>query len=269
MNSCRGATIVPDMDCDKNRFRLTIAYDGRPFEGWQSQPGGNTIQDHIEKVTQKICETVSTVHGSGRTDAGVSAEGQVAHFDAPSEWKMTASDWMNALNAQLPPTIRIIQSDSVAPDFHARFNATGKIYRYRIFTGEVLPPLEYGLTWHRRKLDRDAFLEAIGIFEGTHHFRAFSANRHDGRDQTRDSERTIFQIAALPNDLPDHFVIEIHGNGFLYKMVRFLVGTAAYLATGKIDPDKVTALLASPNPPEKAPYCAPVDGLSLREVCYH
>ena len=142
------------MDGDKKRFCLNIAYDGRPFEGWQSQPGGNTVQDHIEKVLQKICPASSSVHGSGRTDAGVSAEGQVAHFDVPDDWKMTAPEWQRALNAQLPPTIRIVKSEPAAPDFHARFSAKSKIYRYRIFTGEVLPPLDHGLTWHTRQLRR-------------------------------------------------------------------------------------------------------------------
>ena len=132
------------------RFKLVIAYDGRPFDGWQSQVSGNTIQDILLLGIRTICPAVKTVQGSGRTDAGVSAEGQVAHFDAPPEWRMGADEWRKALNTKLPATIRILSAQETGPDFHARFDAVGKHYRYRIVTSDVLPPLQVGLVWHRR-----------------------------------------------------------------------------------------------------------------------
>jgi tRNA pseudouridine38-40 synthase len=255
------------MEIEKDRFRLTIAYDGRPFEGWQSQPGGNTVQDHILAVLRSICPEISSLHGSGRTDSGVCADGQVAHFDVPSTWRMDPTAWQRALNTQLPPTIRILRCDLADASFHARFSATGKIYRYRISFGDVLHPLDHGVVHHHRNLPLGEFIDAMQVFEGTHDFRAFAANRKDGMDAGRDTERTIFQIThSLPGD--DLVSIDIHGNGFLYKMVRFLIGTGMYLATGKIDRPVVESWLDSPPESEKAPYCAPPDGLSLKEVCY-
>jgi tRNA pseudouridine38-40 synthase len=180
---------------------------------------------------------------------------------------MDADSWQKALNAQLPPTIRIMQCSAVDCDFHSRFSATGKVYCYRIHFGEVLPPLDYGLAFHCQNLPADDFLEALRIFVGTHHFKAFSANRNDGNDEGRDTERTIFAIShSFPH--PDEVVVEIHGNGFLYKMVRFLIGTGVYLTKGKIERSTVEHWLADPPENEKAPWCAPPDGLSLTEVCY-
>lgn len=255
------------MSEDSQRFRLTVGYDGRSFEGWQSQPGGNTIQDCLLETIQRICPGVSTLQGAGRTDSGVSAEGQVAHFDVPADWRMDGEAWVKALNAHLPPTVRIFACEAVASDFHARFSALGKVYRYRIFVGPVLPPLEYGLAWHRRELDVEGYLGALQWFVGTHYFRAFSANRGDGHDETRDTGRTLYSIVEVPSG-PDRVVVDIHGNGFLYKMIRFLVGTAFYVSAGKLSEEQVVTWLAEEAPGEKAPYCAPPDGLSLQEVRY-
>lgn len=267
MKGSRDATIVRKMDSELSRFRLTIAYDGRPFAGWQSQPDGNTVQDQILAELRGICPSATGLQGSGRTDAGVSALGQVAHFDCPVDWKMDATAWRKALNTKLPPSIRIMDCEAVDSDFHARFSATGKIYEYRIFTGEVLPPLDYGLVWHRRNLPIEEFSEAMSVFEGTHQFRAFSANRNDGKDEGRDTERTIFDISSTESG-DGYLTVSIHGDGFLYKMVRFLIGTGSYLALNRIDLETVEDWLRDPPETEKAPYCAPADGLSLFEVCY-
>lgn len=255
------------MSSEPQRFRLRVAYDGRPYDGWQSQAGGGAVQDFLLAALQRICPTVPTVQGSGRTDAGVSAEGQVAHFDAPGGWKMSAQEWQRALNANLPPTIRIMASETAAPDFHARFSAKGKRYRYRLATGEVLPPLQAGLAWHRRGLDPgNSFAEAVEAFAGKHDFRAFSANRGDGRDEERDTVRTIFAATVERQD--DFVDVRIEGSGFLYKMVRFLVGTAVYRSEGRISLAEIEALLAGSSVDAKAPFCAPPDGLLLEEVFY-
>ena len=249
------------------RFRLDIAYDGRPFDGWQSQPGGNTVQDYLLGSLRKICPAINSIQGSGRTDAGVSADGQVAHFDAPPDWKMDGIAWQKALNSNLPPSIRIYRCSETDSDFHARFHATGKVYRYRIFIGEILPPLEHGLVWHRKNLKPEPFIDAMQLFVGKHHFRAFSANRNDGKDRDRNTERTIFEITSV-FESPRVLSIEISGNGFLYKMVRFLIGTGDCIASGKMEKEQIIQWLANPPDDKKAPYCAPPHGLSLKQVCY-
>lgn len=248
------------------RFRLTLAYDGRPFAGWQSQPGGNTVQDFLERALGRVLpETSPRVHGSGRTDAGVHALGQVAHFDAPSEFRLNGDAWRRALNSHLPPSIRVTHCAEARPDFHARFDATGKTYRYRIFTGEVLPPLEVGLAWHRPKqLDFDLLAEACAALEGTHDFAGFAAFRGN-EDGTEDTVRTLWSV-TLTNDGPLR-VLTFHGSGFLYKMVRLLTGALVRVAAKKQPLTWLTDLLHRRDP-GKCQHVAPPDGLYLVSVDY-
>lgn len=253
------------------RFALTIAYDGRPYEGWQSQRGGNTVQDQLLAALRKISPAIEQLHGSGRTDSGVSAEGQVAHFDAPADASLDASAWQRALNTKLPATIRVMACLPVAGDFHARFDASGKTYRYRLWCNEVLPPLEHGLAWHlRRKPDLDALGTALDRFNGEHDFRAFAANRGDGKDAGRDCRRVIEAIELQARPGSPLVSMQFSGNGFLYKMVRLLVGTAVRHATrpDKLSISEIERLLSAPDANEKAPFCAPADGLSLIRVHY-
>jgi tRNA pseudouridine38-40 synthase len=250
------------------RYRLELAYDGRGLAGWQSQIGVNTVQDLLLGALQSIAPKIKGVHGSGRTDAGVSAERQVAHFDAPMEARLTEDQWRRALNSRLPTNVRVWECRKVAPDFHARFSAVGKHYRYDLFDGEIFPPLLVGLAWHHRlRRGREALAEALTLYLGTHDFRAFSANRGDGHDASRDSIRTLFRadMEVATNGLCH---LHISGDGFLYKMVRFLVGTAVYVAEGRYSRDEVRHLLGGVDPAQKAPYCAPPDGLCLMSVDY-
>jgi len=250
------------------RFRIDLAYDGRQFSGWQSQPEGKTVQDALHTAMKLVCPEVSNVQGSGRTDAGVSASQQVAHFDVPGEWKMDARDWRRALNARLPPSIRIFESREVPDSFHSRFSAIGKTYRYQICCGEILPPLQHGLAWHLRNFEGlEALQKGVSLFEGSHDFRSFSAKRNDGKDEARDTRREITEANAVEG--PDETILlTFSGNGFLYKMVRFLVGSCVYYAQGKLTLPEISRLLRGENPLEKAPYCAPPDGLSLLAVRY-
>lgn len=262
--------VSPSPEASPNRFRVLVAYDGRPFEGWQSQVGGNTVQDRILEALRVTCPEITTVQGSGRTDAGVSASGQVAHFDAPAHWSMDATSWQKALNARLPPEIRILKSESVSSDFHARFAAERKTYRYRICVGEVLPPLLVGLAWHRRGLgekERERLRSVLSLFEGEHDFRAFSARRKDGKDETRDTTRILYE-ASIRENSNEQWDLIFEGNGFLYKMVRFLVGSAVYVISGKVSEDNLRLLLSEGKKSGEAPYCAPPDGLSLEQVSY-
>ncbi len=250
------------------RFRLDLAYDGRCFSGWQSQATDNAVQDVVERALAAICPAVTGVQGSGRTDAGVSALGQVAHFDAPADWRMDGGAWQRALNTKLPPAIRAMRCGAIDPRFHARFSALAKTYRYEIATGDVLPPLRYGLAWHQRDLGpvRD-LTDVLRLYEGTHDFGAFCAKRHDGRDEGRDNVRTITLAGVTATD-SESLILEFCGNGFLYKMVRFLVGSAVYCVKGRISVGEISRLLKGPAGEARAPYCAPAAGLILVGVHY-
>lgn len=250
------------------RLKLTIAYDGRPYLGWQSQVGGNTIQDLLNEALEAVAKEPLRLQGSGRTDTGVHALGQTAHFDAPEGSNMNPYNWVPALNTKLPATIRVIACEEVPPGFHARFSATGKTYRYDICTDPVLPPLKAGLAWHLpRLLDADVLSHALAVFKGTHDFHAFAAYRGNEQEDT-DYTRTI--DAADFETLPDGYRITFSGNGFLYKMARMLTGSAVKVAQGKLPLDDLANLLDQPPglPQGKAPLCAPADGLYLENVCY-
>jgi len=252
------------------RFRIDLAYDGRSYEGWGSQVSGNTVQDSLQRALQKICSSITGAQGSGRTDAGVSAVNQVAHFDAPLNWRMKPQEWLKALNANLPPTIRVHGCFRVAPDFHARFSALEKTYRYEIFTGPVLPPLKVRLAWHQPRLSGvpdEKLARAMDLFVGEHDFRSFSANRNDGKDEDRNTVRSV-TAAVLSRPDNETLWLRFSGNGFLYKMVRFLVATVVTHGLEKIPQSAIISLLAGETPKKKAPLCAPPDGLILENVRY-
>lgn len=250
------------------RVRLTIAYDGRPFAGWQSQPGGNTVQDLLEAAVGRILKTEQPVpvHGSGRTDAGVHALGQVAHVDVPDTCRMDVAAWRRALNGQLPPAIRVLAVARAADEFHARFQAAGKTYRYRIWNDEVLPPLEAGLAWQMpHRMDFTGLEAACRLCEGRRDFSAFAANRCDGKDANRDKVRELFRV-KLEHAAP-LITLTFHGSGFLYKMVRLLTGSMVRVARGREPLSWLAHLLTAP-PGEKSHHTAPADGLYLVSVDY-
>lgn len=250
------------------RLKLTIAYDGRPFLGWQSQVGGNTIQDFLNKALEAVIKEPLRLQGSGRTDTGVHALGQIAHFDSPRNSNMNPYNWVPALNTNLPATIRVMACEEVAPDFHARFSATEKTYRYDLCTDPVLPPLKAGLAWHLpRLLDADVLSHALTLFVGKHDFHAFAAYRGNEQEET-DYVRTI-RTANL-KALPDGYRLTFSGDGFLYKMVRMLTGSAVKVAQGRLRLDDLANLLDQPPslPHGKAPLSAPADGLYLESVQY-
>jgi len=250
------------------RLKLTIAYDGRPFHGWQSQAGGNTVQDLLEQALARVAKQPLQLRGSGRTDTGVHALGQIAHFDPPPALAMQPHNWVPALNCQLPATIRIMDCVAVPADFHSRFSAIGKIYHYDLCTAPVLPPLKAGLAWHRpRLLDMETLAQALAVLCGRHDFHAFAAYRGNELPDM-DWCRTIHR--AELSTLTDGCRITFVGDGFLYKMVRLLTGAAVHAAHGRLRLDALTALLDQPAelPHGKSPLCAPADGLYLQEVLY-
>jgi len=248
-------------------LKLTIAYDGATFAGWQIQPNGDTIQERIESALAGVAKEPLRLHGSGRTDAGVHALGQVAHFDAPDHLTMNPFNWVPALNTKLPPEIRVISCEEVPDDFHARFSALSKTYTYRLCLSPVLPPFLAKRAWHLpRQLNPVDLEEALTLFQGSHDFRAFAANRGNESEET-DYLRTITRSDFATID--EGYLLTFTGNGFLYKMVRLLTGAAVQTAQGYLRHDDLEALVKAPEAGgEKSPLCAPPDGLTLKEVTY-
>jgi tRNA pseudouridine38-40 synthase len=198
----------------------------------------------------------------------VHAFGQVAHFDAPDGSNMNPYNWLPALNTKLPTTIRVMECEEVAADFHSRFSAIGKRYHYDVCTDPVLPPLKAGLAWHLpRLLDADVLQQALDLFVGKHDFHAFAAYRGN-EDEETDYVRTV--VSAKLVTLVDGYRLSFYGDGFLYKMVRMLVGSAIKTAQGRLRLDDLALLLDQPEglPHGKAPLCAPADGLYLEKVVY-
>jgi tRNA pseudouridine38-40 synthase len=246
------------------RLKLIIAYDGEPFAGWQSQASGQGIQDRVEAAFQLICSQPVRVHGAGRTDAGVHALGQCAHVDLPAR-RYSTERWVSALNGVLPPAIRIMRCRFVPESFHARFSAKGKIYRYRIWNAEVLPPLQNGRAWHiRNPLDSEAMAAAAQEFCGQHDFASFAANR--GTPET-DSIRTI--RSARVRRAGPCISVEVEGDGFLYKMVRMMVGTLARIGMGEASAAEIKSRLKAPRRVvSQGRNAAPASGLFLVRVRY-
>jgi tRNA pseudouridine38-40 synthase len=246
------------------RLKLIVAYDGAPFSGWQSQRNGNGIQDHLERAVEQICSKRVRVHGAGRTDAGVHAFAQCAHVDLPGR-RYGEERWRSALNGVLPPTIRIMKCRFVSESFHARFSAKGKLYRYRVWNSEVLPPLENGRTWHvRDPIDRTGLAAATELFAGRHDFASFAANRGAPVDDTTRTLRTV----RVRNSGP-LISIEFEGDGFLYKMVRLMVGALIEVGSGRESPNEIQSRLHHPKQRfSLARNVAPAAGLFLIRVRY-
>jgi tRNA pseudouridine38-40 synthase len=245
-----------------HRLKLSVAYDGSAFAGWQSQIHRNTVQDELERGFYRITGKRARVHGAGRTDTGVHALAQCAHVDLEDR-RLPGPRWAKALNGVLPPTIRILSSRYVSSDFHARFDAKGKTYRYRIWAGQILPPLELNRAWHiSAPLDLDLLGAAGERFVGKHDFAAFAANR--GK-QEKDTVRTIWSVDVSSRG--PAVSIAISGNGFLYKMVRFIVGAMTQVALGRGKVAEIEANLKSGGK-TGARFAAPAPGLYLVKVWY-
>jgi len=246
------------------RLKITVAYDGAPFAGWQSQASGNTIQNCLEKAFATIAQRDLRVHGAGRTDAGVHALAQCAHVDLLSK-AIPAWQWVEALNGALPPTIRAMACRYVSPEFHARFSAKGKVYRYRIWNGSVLPPLENGRAWHvHTPLAVDEMREAAQAFAGTHDFAGFAANRGKPEQTT---VRTIDAVQLRRSGRC--LTIDFWGDGFLYKMVRLMVGALVRCGRGQSSAGEIEERLQFPlRFTSRERLVAPAAGLYLVRVRY-
>jgi tRNA pseudouridine38-40 synthase len=244
------------------RLKLIVAYDGAPFAGWQSQSHRNTIQDHLERAFERVGGERVRVHGAGRTDAGVHALAQCAHVDLAQD-SLSVARWTEALNALLVPAIRVLRCRYVSKNFHACLAAKGKIYRYRIWSASMLPPFEYGRAWHvPRPVDLELLKKAANRFVGTHDFAAFAANR--GKPE-KSTVRTIYSVAVRRSG--PCVMIDFDGDGFLYKMIRLIVGSLVRCALGKSSVEDVMDRLASAHAGH-ARFAAPAEGLFLVRVRY-
>lgn len=247
------------------RLKLTIAYNGSDFSGWQSQTHGKGIQDCLEKALASIASRRLILHAAGRTDAGVHALAQCAHVDVGEVTGKMADPqrWLTALNAALPPTIRILKIRKVASIFHARFSAHHKTYRYLLWHGEVLPPLLHQRAWHLYgPLDVSLLKRLAQTIEGTHDFRGFTAKSGAARENTK---RTLHQVSVTQRGHEVSF--SFTGDGFLYHMVRMLVGAMVRVAQGKMSEQEFLERLHSKKR-SKAPFTAPACGLYLTKICY-
>ena len=242
------------------RWLALCAYDGGPFSGWQSQAGGNAIQDVIEARLAAVFKTPVRIHGSGRTDAGVHARGQVFHFDA--DWAHGSARLLAALRAELPPALQIRSVRRVAPDFPARFSVRAKRYIYHVHLGDA-DPFSRPYCWAVfRPLDLAAMRAAAEILRGRHDFRAFTALNGPARE---DTVRELTRLEVLRRGRRLRIVAE--APGFLYKMVRSLAGVLVAVGEGRLTPAAVGAMLAS-GQRTPAVQTAPPQGLFLERVWY-
>ncbi len=239
-----------------------MAYDGTGFHGWQSQPSGNTIQDILEKRLKTLFSQPIRIHGSGRTDSGVHAKGQVYHFDG--QWENPYTDLLNALRSGLPESIQVTAVRPVSDDFHARFSARGKRYVYRLYEGYA-PPMETRYYWSlgRRKLDINLMNETATRFLGKHDFSAFGAEGGDSSPQSPIKDLRRLQLTRKGR----HIRITTEASGYLYKMVRSLVGALVDVGVGRLPPGELHRILISRQRTALV-VTAPARGLCLEKVFY-
>ena len=242
-------------------FRMLLCYDGSRYRGWQRLgDSGNTVQGKIEAVLSRMLNTPIEVVGSGRTDAGVHAEGQVANFHAKTH--MTAAKICAYLRNYLPEDIGVVSVTEAAPRFHSRLNATEKTYRYRVWTSDHPCIFDRKYVWILQEaLDIEAMREAAGHLTGTHDFLAFCSNKHFKKS----SVRTVREIRILPT--ADGIEFYFTADGFLYNMVRIMVGTLIEVGRGERSPSDIPQILDS-RVRECAGMTAPPQGLCLMEVKY-
>ena len=244
------------------RYRMVVRYDGTNYVGYQVQPNGNTIQAELEKALKKVHKGDSVkVAASGRTDARVHAMGQVIHFDTPLY--IPPHNWKRAINSLMPDDIQITAVDQVAEDFHARYDAKGKEYRYFVRNHQEQDLFRRHYTHHvKASLDVDAMVKACNYLEGEHDFTSFCSPKTDVKGS---KVRTIYQADVRKQ--ADEVVFTFRGSGFLYNMVRILVGTLLEVGRNERQPEEIIRIIDEKDR-EAAGKTAPPQGLFLWEVFY-
>ncbi|MBO9131125.1 tRNA pseudouridine(38-40) synthase TruA [Bacillus sp. 165] len=244
------------------RIKCTISYDGTYFYGYQIQPEKRTVQKEIEAVLEKIHKGTNVrVYASGRTDATVHAKGQVLHFDTPLS--IPEDRWVAALNTMLPSDISVNLVEKVPETFHARFDVCSKEYRYRVFLAKKRDVFSRSYAYHfPYSIDLQAMQEAIPYLTGTHDFTSFCS----AKTEIEDKVRTLYELELLQTD--EELVFRFVGNGFLYNMVRILVGTLLDIGQHKIKPEEISRILEKKDR-RHAGRTAPGHGLYLWQVNYN
>ena len=242
-------------------FKLTIQYEGTKYNGWQRQGNtANTIQEKFEKILLKLCGRPVEIFGSGRTDAGVHAKGQVANFKA--ELDLKADEITDYFNKYLPEDVAVVSTEEVEERFHARLNAKRKTYEYRIWKGKV--PEVFGRRtryFYEGRLDSELMRKGADLLVGVHDFKAFCT-------ATRIKKSTIREIYSLDvSETENEIVITVCGDGFLYNMVRIITGTLIETGRGERTPESILSVLES-GERKNAGYTAPPEGLTLLNVEY-
>jgi tRNA pseudouridine38-40 synthase len=246
-------------------LKLLLAYDGTGFAGWQIQPDSATVQGTLASAIGRITGETVLPQGSGRTDAGVHALGQVATFMTASP--IPAENLVIALNDVLPAAIRVLEAAEIPPEFHARKSARAKTYRYRIYRNAICPPFLTRYVWHYPyPLDEAMICQAASAFVGEHDFTSFAAVDPERAQEAEASNvRNIFCSAWERQG--DEFVYTVQGNGFLHHMVRNLVGTFLLVGKGTLQPSDMQRILEA-RAPSAAGATAPASGLYLVSVEY-
>lgn len=253
-------------------LKLVIAYDGTDFCGWQVQPDSPSIQGTLASVIGRLTGEKVLPQGSGRTDAGVHALGQVASFQTESV--IPATNLVIALNDILPASIRVLDAAEVPPEFHARKSAKAKTYRYRIYREAICPPFLARHVWHYPyPLNFDAMREAAPLIEGQHDFTSFAAvdpetqNDHEGHEEARRNTNVRIVFSSQWRQAREEFIYEVRGNGFLHHMVRNLVGTFILIGKATLKPQDIVRILEAKDR-SAAGATAPARGLYLVSVEY-
>lgn len=262
-------------------IRLTLAYDGTDFHGWQRQPNLPTIQECLESALSRLVGEAARVWGSGRTDAGVHAANQVANFKTACP--IPCANLAKALNDLLPPSVRIKEAAEAGPDFHARYHARSKTYRYRILLAPVCSPFLWRFVCHHPyPLDARAMAEAARYFEGTHDFTSFAAaggEEEGGRGEANAASsersreagsgmvRTVFASRLTERPGTSMLIYQVVGGGFLHHMVRNMVGTLMEVGRGRLAPADIPRVLKARDRTLAGPT-APAAGLCLMKVEY-
>ncbi|TVP76447.1 MAG: tRNA pseudouridine(38-40) synthase TruA [Puniceicoccaceae bacterium] len=244
------------------RWKCICAYDGTDFDGWQRQPGGLAVQNHIEAALSRIFDRPIQIQGSGRTDAGVHARGQCFHFDA--DWGHEPEKLIRALHSILPTSLRINSVAVVGDDFHARFSVKSKRYLYRYYLGRA-DPVEDRYVWACRDLPLNVPMmqAAADVLVGKHDFTAYSASH--GKDGDPNPIKTVTRLDMEQRGR--HVRLEAEGSGFLYRMVRSFAGALYAVGRGRLTPDDLAAILESRQRTHRI-VTAPAKGLFLDRVFY-
>jgi len=255
-----GTKRSPSADADTRNVKLVLTYDGAGFVGWQRQKNAPSVQQALEEAIARVTGEQPTVVGAGRTDAGVHALGQVANFHTAS--RLSVVELHRALNGVLPATVAVLEAEEVDPAFHSRYRATGKHYRYTIYNATVRPVLERHRVLHvPRRLDLSRVRRAARVLVGEHDFAAFTTH-------AREKENTVRRVEELNvRRNGERVLVDIIGNGFLYNMVRAIVGTLLDVGRGRLSAEDVADILTSADR-RRAGNTAPAHGLCLVSVRY-